>query len=226
VFLDDLVASLNRSIHGHPEVMDYLRSRGVSEEEVKKYGIGYSKIVKVPDDGSPDRKRFMEESWKGRKFEERVVFPIRDAMGRVIGLIGRSVSVKGFKIFATDEAKFHGMFVGLYEALPHIYKENRVFVVEGPFDFTSLAKVLPNTVSSLTADLNEAQHWLLRMYCDRIVTVFDADEAGRRAADSAAKRFETQTLDLGYGDPNDCFKKLGAGFRNHVMSKLRDIPTF
>jgi len=226
MFLDDIVANLNRSIFNYPEVLDYLRGRGVSENEIKTYGIGYGKIVVVPEENSPDRKRFMEETAKGRKFEERVIFPMRDAMGRVIGIIGRSITVKGFKVFATDEAKFHGMFVGLFEALPHIYKESRVFVVEGPFDWIALCKVLPNTVSTMTADLNEAQHWLLKLYCDRIVTVFDSDEAGRRAAETAEKKFGTLTLDLGHGDPSNCFKRLGFSFQNYVLKKLKDIPTF
>ena len=226
VFLDTLVANLNRSIFNYPDAIEYLHGRGVSENEIKRYGIGYGKVVGVPEENSPDRKRFMEESFKGRKFEERVIFPMRDSVGRVIGIIGRSLTVKGFKIFATDEAKFHGMFVGLYEALPQIYKENRVYVVEGPFDWVTLVKELPNTVGVMTAGLNESQYWLLKMYCDQIVTVFDSDEAGRRAAESAEKNFGTMTLDLGYKDPNDCFKLLGSGFRNHVMRKLKDIPTF
>lgn len=226
MFLDTIVENLSKSIFNYPETLDYLHSRGVSESEIKTYGIGYGKVVSVPEENSPDRKRFMEETAKGRKFEERVIFPMRDAVGRVIGIIGRSITVKGFKIFATDEAKFHGMFVGLYEALPYIYQENQAFVVEGPFDWVSLSKELPNTVSVMTADLNEVQHWLLKLYCDRIVTVFDSDEAGRRAAETAEKKFGTMTLDLGHGDPNDCFKRLGSGFRNHVMRKLKDIPTF
>jgi len=226
MFLDDIVANLNRSVFKYPEVLDYLRSRGVSESEIRTYGIGYSKVVGVPEENSADRKRFMDETSKGRKFEERVVFPIRDAVGRVIGIIGRSVEVKGFKIFATNEAKSIGMFIGLYEALPYIYKENRAFVVEGPFDWVALRKVLPNTVSTLTADLNEAQHQILKLYCDRIVTVFDSDDAGRRAANVAEEKFDTMTLDLGFGDPNECFKHLGIQFRNHVTQKLKDIPTF
>ena len=226
MFLDDIVSSLNRSIFNYPEILDYLKSRGVSEAEVREYGIGYGRVVGVPEENSPDRKRFMIETWKGRKFEDRVVFPIRDAVGRVIGIIGRSIGVKGFNIYATDEAKFEGMFIGLYEALPYIYRENQVFVVEGPFDWTALAKVLPNTVSVMTAGLNEDQNGLLRMYCDRIITVFDSDEVGRRAAEIAEKKFGTMTLDLGYGDPNDCFKQLGPSFKNHVLRKFRDIPSF
>jgi DNA primase len=151
---------------------------------------------------------------------------MHDALGRVIGLIGRSVSTKGFKIFATKEAKFHGMFVGLQEALPHIYRENLAFVVEGPFDWGALFRVLPNTVSTLTADLNEQQHYLLRMFCNRIVTVFDSDEAGRRAARKAEEMFGTMTLDLGYKDPNDCWKTLKNEFKNHVLRKLREVPIF
>ena len=226
MFLDDLVANLNRTIFNYPEVLQYLQGRGITEDDVKKYSLGYGRIISVPDDKSEERQRFMKESWKGHKFEDKVVFPIRDALGQVMGLIGRSVSVKGFKIFATQEAKFHGMFVGLHEALPHIYKENLAFIVEGPFDWGTLFKVLPNTVSVLTADFNEQQHYLLRMYCDRIVTVFDSDEAGRRAAQASEEKFGTMTLDLGYKDPNDCWKTLKTEFKSYVSRKLRDVPIF
>jgi DNA primase len=226
VFLDDLIAKLNRSILGYEDVLKYLEGRGVGREDIRRFGIGFGKIISVSDDGSADFKRFKENHFD-RKLAERVIFPMKDAMGRVMGLIGRSISVKGFKIFASDEAKFQGMFIGLAEALPYIYKENRVYVVEGPFDWAALVRVLPNSVSCMTAGLNEEQNWLLRMYCDRVITVFDDDAPGKAATEKAAKEFGTRSINLGFKDPSNCLETLGpVKFKSHVMQRVKEVSPF
>ncbi|HMB31064.1 MAG TPA: toprim domain-containing protein, partial [Desulfohalobiaceae bacterium] len=225
MFLDALASSLNRSIFRYKGPLDYLSSRGVSEEEIKKYKIGFSRIVGVPDDGSEERARFMEESWKGRKFENSIVFPVMNSLGYVIGLIGRSLDTKIFKVFVTEKAKHDGFFLGLYHALPYIYKSGRVFVVEGAFDWLALSKVLPNTVSSVTAGIYPNQYNLLRWYCGNIVTVFDSDEAGRYAADMASRKSGVLDMKLGYKDPAKCFESLGFNQFNRVIhNKVKNLP--
>jgi len=228
MFLDSMVDNLSSSIFRYDAILGYLGSRLVTQEEIKKYRIGYSKVISVPDDGSPDRARFMEESWKGKKFEDRIIFPIQDTVGRVVGIIGRSHTKKDFKEFETEEAKFSGFFYGLYQALPRIYETGKVYVVEGTFDTHALAKVFPNTVGSLTAGLFETQHDLLSMFADRIITVFDADKAGRESAEKAQKRWgNVWDLNLGYKDPDECLKTLGyKGFQEYVIKKENRIFLF
>lgn len=226
-FLDRLVETLNQAVFRYPETLAYLESRHVTQEDIKRYRIGYSKIVIVPGEKGEDHDRFVEETKNGRKYEDMIVFPIIDALGQVQGLAGRSYKTKAFKTFITSEAKYNGFFYGFFQALPFIYSENRAFVVEGPFDCNALSHVLPNTVAALTAGLYQNQYEYLRLYCDRIVTVFDSDKAGNDATQKALEYSGTQSMDLGYKDPAECLKQLSEeGFRKYVLRKLADVAPF
>ena len=188
-FLDDLVIALNRSIQRYPDALNYLKSRGVQTSDIERYSIGYNKVVNVPDDGTEDRQRFMDESYKGRSFESTLIFPIKDAFGKTVGIIGRGIEEKRYKKFFSEEAKFTGCFFGFFQALPSIYETGTVFITEGSFDCIPLAGILPNTVGALTAGLSEEQYNLISFYCDKIVTVFDWDKEGQRQTWEAIKKW-------------------------------------
>ncbi len=221
MFLDILIKNLHRSIHRYPEVIRYLHSRYVTDEDIKKYEIGYNKIVSIPEDPGTDRQRMMEECYKGRKLEGKIIFPIKDNMGNIVGLTSRSIENKEFKIFVTEIARYTGFFFGLPEALPFAYKENRIYVVEGQFDFFALVKVFPNTVATLTSYLSEAQYNFLRFFCDTIVTVFDHDEAGIRGRENAENFKGVIQMDLGvHKDPARCLEKRSfQDFKKYVLRK-------
>jgi DNA primase len=224
MFLDVLVESLHRSIHRNKEAIDYLHSRYVTDDDIIRYKLGCSKVVSTIDDGHEDRERFLKESFRGRKFEGKVVFPLYDVIGRVLGIAGRSIQTKEFKNFITDEGKFIGFFFGLYQALPYIYKENKVYVVEGFFDCLAVSKVFPNTVSAMTAGISEAQYSQLSMLCDNIVTVFDSDGPGQEATDKARELYKAQSFSLGYKDPAKCLETLGPDkFKKFVLKKSQEV---
>lgn len=225
MFLDDIVTIASRAIFRYPEPISYLTRRGVTEEEIRLYGLGYWKVIGVPDDGTKDRERFMEETWKGRKFEGKVIFPIFDVLGRVMGIVGRAVDSKDYKTFVLQEAKTNGYFFGVREALKHIYEKNRAYVVEGCFDFFALRRVLPNTVASMTAGLYKNQYEYLGMFCDTMVTVFDSDPPGREAAEKAEREHKNvRTMDLGFSDPDKCMETLGPSrFKKHVLDKMNKL---
>ena len=166
MFLEVLVNKLHESIWRHPEALQYLRSRGVTEEEIKEYHIGASRVVIIPKDGSQDCENFQKETARGRKLENKVIFPIYDMIGRVVGLFGRSIETKEFKFILTAEGKFTGVLLGFYQALPYIYETGKVFVVEGPFDLMAFRKVYKNSVAALTAGLSDSQYILLQ-FLDR-----------------------------------------------------------
>jgi len=225
MFLDILTGNLSASIYRYPEVITYLHSREVTDQEIQKFGLGYSKIVTVPTEESQDRKNFVDECFNGRKLENKIIFPFRDIMGSVTGLIGRSIGTKDFKVFVLERAKFEGFFFGLFEALPYIYAENKVYLVEGPFDLLALSKALPNSVATMSSKMTDAQYDILTLFCDNIVTVFDSDKAGdlgREGAKEKDKRI--QHILFGYKDPAKLLEDVKLKkFREYVMKKVKEI---
>ncbi len=222
MFLDILIENLHNAIFRYPEVLRYLQSRNVSEEDVRTYKLGYSKLVGVPEEDSADRRRFLDECYRGRKIESKIIFPFKDEIGRFVGLVGRAVESKEFKVFVLQKAKHDGFFFGLYEALPHIYKENRVFIVEGAVDYFAFSKVYPNTVASMTAGVSDAQYDYLTLFCDHLITVFDSDEPGRRATERVAEAHKVYSMDTGsYKDPAKCLEVLGlSAFKKFIKKRV------
>lgn len=227
MFLDGLVSSLHQSIFRYQDVLRYLYSRHVTDDDIRTFEIGYNKVIGMPDGSGSDWIRFKKECIEKRKLEKKIIFPIKNALGYTIGLIGRSVETKEFKKFITDEGKYTGFFFGLPQALPYIYKMNFVFIVEGPFDLNALVKVFPNTVASLTSGISESQYEYLRFYCDKIITVFDADKAGRHGTEKIKEHKGVFSMDLGYKDSAKCLEilKLSA-FKKYVSKKARSVPIF
>ncbi len=216
---------MHQSIYRYPEVMEYLYSRKVTDEDIKNYELGYSRIVNAIGDNSAEWIRFVDECWRGKKLERKIIFPIRDQLGKLSGLSGRAIDTKEFKNFITTEGKFGGFFFGLHQALPHIYERNFAFVVEGFFDVIALSKVFPNTVGSLTAGIMDSQFDLLSTYCDNIIVMFDTDKAGREAMERAEKRKGVYPLVLGYKDPARCLEYWGLEkFKKFMDKKLTDLP--
>lgn len=238
MFLDHIIKNCSQSIYRYPHVLDYLHSRLVTDEEIKYHELGYNKIICVPEESSEDYKRFCIECYKGKKLENKILFPIKDILGNIIGVSGRSVETKEFKVFVTEEAKYTGFFFGLYHALPYIYKENKVYVVEGYFDFLALVKVFPNTVATLTAGISESQYNLLQLYCNKIVTVFDEDSTGHKGTEKAPLHTDKIKeswlprdicpMRLGnYKDPAKCLETLGVNkFKEFIMKKNQDVAMF
>jgi DNA primase len=223
MFLDVLVQNLHGALSRYDVAKEYLCSRLVTEEEIQEFRIGYSKVVSASDDGSEDFEFFLKETHKGRSFEQKIIFPLYDVIGRATGLFGRSIDTKEFKFYLNREGKYTGTLVGLYQALPYIYASGRVYVVEGPFDMLAFRKVYKNTVGALTAGLSEAQHELLSFFAKEIVTVFDSDKPGKDASEQAQRRWKNVIpLDLGYKDPDKCLKEKGSvdRFAKFVQEKV------
>lgn len=225
MFLDTLTQNLHSSIVRYPEVLSYLKSREVTGQDIKKYGIGFSKVVSVPQEDSQDKKNFDEECYRGRLLENKVIFPFRGLFGQVIGFVGRSIDTKVFKVFVIEQAKFEGFFFGLFEALPYIYAENRVYLVEGAFDLLAVSKVLPNSVATMTSKMSDAQYDILSLFCNNIVTIFDSDKAGDLGREKAVEKDKRiQSIHIGFKDPAKLLEDFKLKkFKEYMMKKVKDI---
>jgi len=224
MFLDELVNRLNNTIVRYENILRYLKARRITAEIIREYKLGYNKIVRVSSDKEPEKSRFFEESKGGKKFENRLILPITDAFGRIVGIYGRSLERKDYKTFILDQFKQNGYFFGLYQALPHIYNTGKVFVVEGFFDLWAIRTIYPNVVATLTAGMNDNQYEYLSYYSDDIIMMLDADKAGRYGMYKTQKRYKKiRTIDIGYKDPAKCYETLDKkDFYEYLTRKVKE----
>jgi DNA primase len=180
-----------------PKAIDYLKGRGLTGEIAAKYGLGYA-----PDDWQGLQRVFDDyadpamvecglviQNEQGRRydrFRDRIMFPIQDQRGNVIGFGGRVLGQGEPKYLNSPETPlFHKgeELYGLPQARQAIRDEDRIVVVEGYMDVVALAQFgVVNAVATLgTATTPTHVRKLLRQ-ADRVVFCFDGDKAGRKAA--------------------------------------------
>ncbi len=232
-----------------PEAIAYLKTRGLSGETAKRYGIGYA-----PDgwdaltDAIPDStenliktgmliKKDQQRSYQ--RFRNRIMFPIRDRRGRVIGFGGRVLSDQEPKYLNSPETPlFHkgSELYGLYESRKAIQDNDMAIVVEGYMDVAALAEhQINNAVATLGTAANQQHSEILFKVVPNIVFCFDGDKAGRKAAWRALENTlpclqdgrDAHFLFLPEGeDPDSIVTKHGhAGFQD-LLAKRQSIIDF
>ncbi|MCX8017543.1 MAG: DNA primase [Rhodocyclaceae bacterium] len=180
-----------------PKAIDYLKSRGLTGEIAAKYGLGYA-----PDDWQGLARAFADydsealiecglviKSEQGRRydrFRDRIMFPIQDARGNVIGFGGRVLGEGEPKYLNSPETalfKKGEALYGLPQARQAIRNDNRVIVVEGYMDVVALAQYgIGNAVATLGTATTAVHARMLLRLADHVVFCFDGDAAGRKAA--------------------------------------------
>lgn len=130
------------------------------------------------------------------RFRDRLMIPIHDLQGRVVGFGGRSLGDEQPKYLNSPETELFDkgkLLFGLDKARAAIAKQDQAVVVEGYFDVIALhAAEIPNAVASMGTALSQAQVRQLLRYTEskRIVLNFDADRAGNQAAERAIGEVE------------------------------------
>src|SRR5256885_14320459 len=129
------------------------------------------------------------------RFRGRLLFPIRDLQGRVVAFGGRGFGDEQPKYLNSPETPLYTKGNLLYAAdlaRPTIQTKNRALLVEGYVDcLMAHQHGFTETVAALGTSFTAAQLALLRRYCDDAVLFFDADAAGRKAAERAQELLET-----------------------------------
>lgn len=200
----DLTNQLYRHLlKGHPsgvQARQYLEKRGTNSKMIEGFELGYAPnsweatgkalldkgfsldmlvqsglIIKKDDGGWYDR------------FRDRLMFPVHDHMGRVVGFSARSLDpeAKSAKYINTPETPIYHkgkLLYGLYQARDAIRKRDYAVLVEGNLDVISLhQKGVLNTVAPLGTGLTTDHVNLIKRFTRRILIVFDNDEAGEKA---------------------------------------------
>lgn len=200
--MSDITVFYQQQLRQHKnskQVIDYLKGRGLSGETVKYFKIGYA-----PEGWDEVRKRFaisgerekqlieagmlIAKETKGSydRFRDRLMFPIHDRRGRVIGFGGR--------VFGNEEPKYLNSpetpifykgkeLYGLYQVKQAHKDIQRILVVEGYMDVVALGQHgIDYAVASLGTSTTPDHIHILFRHTSEIICCFDGDKAGREAA--------------------------------------------
>lgn len=224
MFLNEFVRRANNIIFDYDEPIQYLNGRGIVEADIKAYSLGYVRHATVKKQDSEEYRALSEGTYGFRLLQKKILFPLRNILGAVNGICTRDISQKRYNQFFLSEASKIGAFFGLCEALPHIDKTRKVFVHEGAIDAISFAKVFPNSISSLTSFLNEAQYEHLTLLCDKIILVYDDDPAGHTGEYKMNKYYGNKYIEavyIGSDDSNTYLRMQGPKkFEEYIRSKI------
>lgn len=195
--MEQVAAFYTEQLNTHPEgkkALGYLQNRGVSGEVIADYVLGYAPLAWKKLQERFDSQRLQTCGLLGRneegdlygRFRGRVMFPIRDKRGRVIGFGGRILDDSLPKYLNSPETPLFqkGREVyGLYELLRKNSKPQRILVVEGYMDVIALAQFgIHYAVATLGTATSQAHLELLFRFTGEVVLCFDGDKAGREAA--------------------------------------------
>ena len=186
------------SLHSSKSTQKYLSNRGLLDETIDRYSIGFapdsfsamkSALSHIKEQVLLDSGLLVKKDDKDSydRFRNRVMFPIRDTRGRVMGFGGRVLGPDAIPKYinspASEVYKKGRELYGLYEARSSGHKLEKLLVVEGYMDVVTLAQHgIPYAVAPLGTALTQDQFLVLRRYASEIVCCFDGDDAGKQAA--------------------------------------------
>lgn len=195
---------------------EYLNTRGINSEIAKEFKLGYApsnwdNIVRLSESKKLNIQNLEEIGLVIRKesskfsgsnfssdfydrFRDRVIFPIFDINGYVVGFGGRAIAQdQEPKYLNSPESKIfqkRNLFYGLYYSKNEIRKKRVAILVEGYMDFITLfSSGVKNVVATLGTSLTKQHSMLLKRFCDEVIVVYDGDTSGINSALRAGEIF-------------------------------------
>lgn len=242
--INDLTTSYYRSVlmngqEGEP-ARKYLANRSVEQDISEAYRLGFAPdrrdgLAKHLKNNGADLDsalklgiiRKSDSGWYDL-FRNRLIFPIRDARGQVIAFAGRVLDAALPKYINSPESPLYhksSVLFGLDMALPSIRTGNSVIIVEGYFDHLALYRSgVQNVVATCGTALTGTHAGLIKRHAERVYTLFDSDNAGKKATIRSMELFLEQripayVISLPAGDDPDSFL---AGHSSDAFAALRD----
>lgn len=241
-----LIDICHSNLKNSKECLNYLYDRGVSDEVIGKYKIGFfpqntntlSKYV------SPEfmRKASVMNYSGYSPFADRyfLILPIHNEYREPIAIIGRTLldehqrSLLGLSKYKNSSYKKSKNLYNLENARSAILKKQNCFVVEGNFDAITVASNgIPNVVGICGAAFSRHHLYKLARYTDKITFLLDRDDGGKIAMQRISKKFANKGMKLrfynlpeGVKDVDDYFNKAG-GTRESLLREIKPfIPTW
>ncbi|NVF10437.1 DNA primase [Anaerococcus sp. AGMB00486] len=229
------------------EAQIYLKNRGFSSSVVNTFMLGYAKnswddllnFVKKKDYLLEDIQKLglIKKTENGRyydKYRNRLIFPIINHYGKVIGFGGRSIDNSMPKYLNSPESEVFKKRYNLYGL--NIYKKQNtkdIILVEGYMDVMGLNNQgIDIAVASLGTALTHDQAKLLKRYADNVYICYDQDSAGIKATDRAIEilldeDIKARVIKLEDGlDPDDFVKKYGKDVFKERMEEADDVYNY
>ncbi|WP_026464141.1 DNA primase [Adhaeribacter aquaticus] len=231
--------------------MPYLQERGLSVATIKKFELGYSLEAW---DGLTSKalaqgyqKQYLEstgltifkEDKQYDRFRARVMFPIHNVSGRVLGFGGRTLKSndKTPKYVNSPESDIYhksDVLYGLYQAKQAIRSQDLCYMVEGYLDVISLSQGgVENVVASSGTSLTEGQIKLIGRYTKNITVLYDGDAAGIKASLRGIDLILEGGLNVNVvlfpdkEDPDSYIRRVGdTAFKNYINANAKDFISF
>jgi DNA primase len=214
----------------------YLSDREILPSTIEKFDIGYSpedySFIKWVEDKGINKEDLVKvgvlssTDSKKDKFSGRIIFPIRNVQGKIVGFGGRSTDQKKSPKYLnspeTEIYKKSEILFGLFENKNNIMENREAILVEGYFDVISPYQIgIKNAVATLGTALSLKQAKLLKKFADRVYILYDSDEAGKKAAIKAAQTLLYVGIEVYYSpledkDPDELAKKGYKTFKEHL----------
>lgn len=231
--------------------LEYLKSRGITKEMLEEFQVGYA-----PNKRDFTAKFLMQKGYSKPmllksgilagndnnevidRFRGRIIFPIRNALGRTVGFGGRSLTDdSGPKYLNSSEGELFQKSKLLYNfdlAKRHIRKENEAILMEGYMDVISAYQAgIKNVVATMGTALTETQAKLLNRYVDTVIICYDGDSAGIEARYKASLLLRSIGCDVRIAnldakeDPDSYIQQHGGdAFRERVIRTSDSYMSF
>ncbi|MRH43096.1 DNA primase [Aquibacillus halophilus] len=250
-WLTKLYHHLLRHTKEGKEGYKYLKDRGFTDEVIDTFQLGFSPNSKDFIAQFLEKKGFHKQSMikagiltsndqhnnSTDRFRGRVIFPIRNHLGKSIGFGGRTITNQEPKYLNSPETDLFQKGKLLYNfdlARSHIRKSSEAVLFEGYLDVISAHKAgIFNGIATLGTSITEAQAKLLRRYVDTVVICYDSDKAGIQASYKASKLLRSVGCNVKIAsmpdglDPDDFIRKFGdTRFKNEVILASDTYMTF
>ena len=244
---------LLNDVDGQAIGKQYFRSRGIRDDIINKFQLGFALTKRDALANEAHRKGFKEEFLLSTglcirnehgvydRFAGRAIFPWMNVSGKVVAFGGRKLdaATKGVQqkyVNSPDSEIYHKEreLYGIYQAKKAIVKEDCVYMVEGYTDVIAMHQCgLENVVANSGTALSIHQIKLLRRFTQNIVLLYDGDEAGIHAAMRGtdmllAEAMNVKVLLLPDGDDPDSFsrKHTAQEFKEYIDSHQTDFIQF
>ncbi len=190
-----------RTPEGQNIAYQYFRSRGLEDETIRKYGLGWAPLSRQAlSDAAREagyKEEFLIETGLSVKYEngplkdrffDRVMFPIHSVSGRIIAFGGRTLKTDKTvaKYVTSPETEIYvksKSLYGIYFAKNEISRQDKCILVEGYLDVLSMHQLgITNVVASSGTSLTVDQIRLIRKFTNNITIIYDGDGAGIKAA--------------------------------------------